>query len=122
MSLLRPLSSLFALLTVAALAGCGATSPAPVTGGPDASTPDGSEKVGKPLPDGAACCPRDPVPNGCMNLGGSTIGGQCTKACDFFCSTNWQVVVDEAGCEEWTYGHREPLPGENAACQPVFDA
>lgn len=80
---------------------------------PEASTttPDGGGGDG-----GGACCPRDPAPSGCMNLGGSSKDG-CSKTCDFFCSENWRVEKDDAGCEVWRYDTRAPKPGETSTCQ-----
>jgi hypothetical protein len=35
-----------------------------------------------------------------MQLGGSSA---CVESCDFWCSTNWRVEKDDAGCEVWRY-------------------
>ncbi|AKV04589.1 hypothetical protein AKJ09_11252 [Labilithrix luteola] len=84
-------------------------------GSPDTSTTDerGDAKV-----DGettAVCCPLDPAPSGCMNLGGSAKTG-CAKTCDFFCSTNWRVEQDDTGCQVWRWDIRTPQAGETPQC------
>jgi hypothetical protein len=72
--------------------------------------------------DGPVCCPRDNPSffGGCINLGGSK-RGQCLPVCDFWCSTNWRVEVDDQGCEFWHMDYRLPAPGENMLCFPVPD-
>jgi hypothetical protein len=70
--------------------------------------------------DGPLCCPRDPEMSGCLHLGGANVSG-CFKTCDFYCSTNWRVELDEQGCSVWRYDHRAPAPGETLACQPDRD-
>ena len=67
------------------------------------------------------CCPIDPLPSGCMQLGGTRPQSGCSVTCDFFCSTDWQVVTDENGCSLWKYRVRAPLPGETSLCTPLRD-
>jgi hypothetical protein len=56
-----------------------------------------------------------------MRLGGAAPGG-CTLACDFWCSTNWRIELDDLGCSTWRYDTRAPAPGENETCQFFYDA
>lgn len=86
-------------------------------GGADAGTPETQATS----PDAAYCCPRDTVMQGCMRLGGVNQFG-CFETCDFWCSTNWRVEVDQFGCERWEHDYRTPTPGENAECLPAQDA
>jgi hypothetical protein len=72
-------------------------------------------------PPAASCCPRDETMSGCMRLGGVNAIG-CFVTCDFYCSTNWRVEVDEFGCERWSYDLRKPAPGENMECFRLPDA
>jgi hypothetical protein len=54
-----------------------------------------------------------------MKLGGHADSlDQCYGACDFWCSTDWTLVKDAYGCDEWTYQTRSPAPGENDNCLP----
>jgi hypothetical protein len=68
---------------------------------------------------GAGCCPISDPGNGCVNLGGAGQGAACAPACDFWCSTNWRVETDDAGCQVWNYDTRSPGPGENQYCMLV---
>ncbi len=72
----------------------------------------------------AACCPPDPTRSGCMSLGGSATwdGGCPPRTCDFFCSTNWRLEDDPAGCPTWRWDLRAPLPDETSACFKKLDA
>jgi hypothetical protein len=67
------------------------------------------------------CCPLDATPSDCMYLGGASTNG-CYKTCDFWCSDNWRIETDSAGCKTWSYDLRKPRPGENQFCQSVPDA
>jgi hypothetical protein len=109
---MRRLASLVVLLGAAACS----------SGTPPALAPDGGPDGEVPRnPGGARCCPRDTMMSGCMHLGGVDQSG-CSVTCDFFCSTNWRVEVDEYGCERWAYDIRKPAPGETPACLPAHDA
>jgi hypothetical protein len=81
----------------------------------------GSSDAGLTSPEAAYCCPRDTVMSGCMRLGGVDEFG-CLAVCDFWCSTNWRVEVDQYGCERWVWDHRMPAPGEDMECLPLRDA
>jgi hypothetical protein len=71
--------------------------------------------------DGTPCCARDEsLVSGCVHLGGKNQRG-CFETCDFWCSFNWRVERDEAGCEVWEYDVRQPAPGENSMCVPGRD-
>lgn len=71
---------------------------------------------------GGQCCPRDPSPAGCMQLGGTSGASGCVKTCDFYCSTNWRVEKDNNGCEVWRWDTRTPQPGETKYCFAAADA
>lgn len=51
----------------------------------------------------AECCPRDIERSGSMRLGGPRSRG-CYVTHDFWCTTDWEVLEDENGCEVWRYG------------------
>jgi hypothetical protein len=78
--------------------------------------------IGAPTttPDAPYCCPRSTIIQGCMRLGGVNMG--CGFTCDFWCSTNWRVEIDQYGCEFWARDYRKPAPGEDAQCLPASDA
>ena len=59
--------------------------------------------------------------SGCLHLGGVNRYG-CNRTCDFYCSTNWRMETDDAGCPVWAYDLRRPAPGENNVCFPNRDA
>jgi hypothetical protein len=83
----------------------------------------GAESRDEAGTDGPRCCPRDPTMGFgvCSNLGGANRFG-CFATCDFWCSTNWRVEVDDQGCEFWAMDYRQPKPGENRMCFPDNDA
>jgi hypothetical protein len=115
---------LFALAaSVVALAGCSSSglvsgpdtkgsdpSPAPSQNPPHGKTPPTAPPSGGTT--ASVCCPRDATQSGCMNLGGSSAGGQCYKTCDFWCSTNWRVEKDDNGCEVWNYDYAPSQSGD----------
>lgn len=76
-----------------------------------------SAEGGASNPDG--CCPPDPTPSGCMQLGGAKAANGCSAACDFWCSTNWRIEQDDKGCGIWRFDTRAPAAGENSSCLPV---
>ncbi len=80
---------------------------------PDAS-PDSTQT--SDIAEPPTCCPIDDSPSSCMQLGGSESDYGCVDTCDFWCSTNWQVVQNADGCDVWTYDIREPAENENAFC------
>ena len=114
----RPLplrnSALFLLLT-SAIAACGSSGTVlesgADTGAPPAPGADGGDAA-------ASCCPPAKSLSGSMYLGGKNETG-CFKTNDFFCSTNWRIEKDSAGCDVWRYDARAPGPGENAQCFTV---
>jgi hypothetical protein len=91
---------------------------------PDAEPPITTVPEAGPLEANApvTCCVPDPMPAGCMHLGGAPLSGQCSETCDFFCSENWRIVKDSSGCDVWTYDTRSPKWGENSNCMPALDA
>jgi hypothetical protein len=96
-----------AALLVAAVACTSSGGASATDGGADAVADAPSD-----APDAApACCPRSPQPAGCMDLGGARPDVGCLQACDFWCSTNWRVETDDAGCELWRYDVVYPTDG-----------
>jgi len=68
--------------------------------------------------DGPRCCEPGPGPgSSCQDLGGSNKNG-CFVVCDFWCSTNWRLELDDQGCPGWRMAYRMPAPGENMLCFP----
>ena len=82
---------------------------------PDGGT--GAETRTEAGTDGPRCCPLDPLHSGCMDLGGLAQSG-CHQVCEFWCSTNWRVELDDQGCEVWRMDYRLPAAGESAFCLP----
>ncbi len=65
------------------------------------------------------CCPPDTKMSGSMYLGGKAHDdGTCHQTYDFWCSTNWRIEKDAAGCQVWRYDIRSPSAGETFQCQP----
>jgi hypothetical protein len=83
--------------------------------GPDAVGPDA---VG---PDAVVCCPPDPQPTGCTNLGGASLTGQCYTSCDFFGSSRWRIENDAYGCPVWRYDVTGGCSPDSAAPKMCFD-
>jgi hypothetical protein len=93
-----------------------------VTGAVDASAEAG-EDVGAPEGgDGSPhCCPIGDV-GGCKQLGGEGQDDACAPSCDFYCTVNWRVERDPAGCDVWLYDTRAPAPGEDKYCSWLPEA
>jgi predicted small lipoprotein YifL len=72
--------------------------------------------------DGPRCCEPGPGPASCLDLGGAKNKFGCFVVCDFWCSTNWRLELDDRGCPAWRMDYRKPAPGESELCFPDADA
>jgi len=72
-------------------------------------------------PDAVVCCPPDPQPMGCTNLGGASFTGMCYTTCDFFGSSRWRIETDAYGCPVWRYDFTGGCSPDAAAPKFCFD-
>lgn len=113
----RPvLLAVVSLVSLVIAAGCGGSTDPSVSQGEGGPSKAASTAA-------AACCPPDEVRSGSMNLGGAKqTDGSCHKTSDFWCSENWRIEKDDAGCDVWRYDVGSPEPGENGQCQRLPQA
>jgi hypothetical protein len=107
------------LLTLVAAACGGAADESPSDTG--ASGAGSAEAGPKPIVKTAGCCMPSNAPAASMSLGGKS-DEVCVESHDFWCTTNWRLEKDDAGCAVWRYDTVAPGPGQTAQCQPVPDA
>jgi hypothetical protein len=108
----------FVFLALLLIAACGPSTTSSESGSDAADDVRAAADTGSDAAvDGGSgrCCPRDEATSGCTYLGGPAASG-CFRSCDFYCSTNWRVELDEAGCEVWRWDIRGPAPGEDDRC------